>query len=205
MQTSTIKKHLIKSQGHRCQSCSLSFWLDQPIPLEIHHLDGNTSSNDLKNLQILCPNCHAQTPNFTSKNRKRHTANHVSDDIILKIIPQCQSVTEVLKVLKMNQFGRNHARINRMMDTNKVALIPRQRSELEAEHSLKLRRVVRPSPEELKKLLWEKPASQVAKDLGVSDSAIIKWCRFYGIPKPPRGYWRKVETGASGGGCNHTV
>lgn len=53
------------------------------------------------------------------------------------------------------------------------------------------RKVERPFKEELEKLVWEKPASQIAKDFGVSGKAIEKWCKAYGIQKPPRGYWTK--------------
>lgn len=55
--------------------------------------------------------------------------------------------------------------------------------------NLKLRRVERPSKEELSKLLWEKPTTQIALDFGVSDSAVGKWAKSYEINKPPRGYW----------------
>ena len=51
------------------------------------------------------------------------------------------------------------------------------------------RRVERPSKEELSKLLWEKPTTQIASDFGVSDSAVGKWAKSYEINKPPRGYW----------------
>ena len=47
----------------------------------------------------------------------------------------------------------------------------------------------RPSKEELEKLLWEKPTAQIAKDFGVSDSAVGKWAKFYNLKKPCRGYW----------------
>jgi len=47
----------------------------------------------------------------------------------------------------------------------------------------------RPSKEELQRLVWEKPTSQLAKKYGVSDNAVAKWCKRYGIEKPPRGYW----------------
>jgi hypothetical protein len=53
------------------------------------------------------------------------------------------------------------------------------------------RKVIRPSKEELEKLVWEKPTVQIGKDLGVSDKAVEKWCRAYGIDKPSRGYWAK--------------
>lgn len=56
---------------------------------------------------------------------------------------------------------------------------------------LSLRKVERPSKEELQKLLWEKPTLQLAKQFGVSDKAIEKWAKAYGLTKPPRGYWSK--------------
>ncbi|WP_143168319.1 group I intron-associated PD-(D/E)XK endonuclease [Fischerella major] len=53
------------------------------------------------------------------------------------------------------------------------------------------RKVERPSKAELQKLVWEKPTTQIAKDFGVSDKAVEKWCKVYRVEKPPRGYWVK--------------
>lgn len=64
-----VKIHLIHERGHRCESCKLTKWLDQPIPLELHHIDGSRFNNEKENLQLLCSNCHAQTDTF--KNKKR--------------------------------------------------------------------------------------------------------------------------------------
>ncbi|MCZ2224795.1 MAG: HNH endonuclease [Chitinophagales bacterium] len=47
------------------------------------------------------------------------------------------------------------------------------------------------SKTELEKLVWEKPTTHIAKDLGLTDKAVEKWCKIYGINKPPRGYWMK--------------
>lgn len=44
-------------------------------------------------------------------------------------------------------------------------------------------------------MLWERPASEVAKELGISDVALGKLCRYLQVPKPPRGYWAKVAAG----------
>lgn len=49
-----------------------------------------------------------------------------------------------------------------------------------------------PSNEELSLLLWQKPTSIIAKELGVSDSAIGKRCKLLNISKPEPGYWQKV-------------
>lgn len=51
------------------------------------------------------------------------------------------------------------------------------------------------TPEELEKLVWEMPTTEVAALFGVSDKAVEKRCKKYGIQKPPRGYWAKVDAG----------
>lgn len=49
--------------------------------------------------------------------------------------------------------------------------------------------------EELKSLVWSEPTQQLKERFGVSDVAIAKKCRKFGIDKPPRGYWNKVSAG----------
>ncbi len=65
-----IKPHLIRVRGHKCECCNLSEWRDSPIGLEIHHVDGDRTNNELDNLQLLCGNCHHLTPNFRNRSRK---------------------------------------------------------------------------------------------------------------------------------------
>ena len=57
------------------------------------------------------------------------------------------------------------------------------------------RKKFNPSKEELTKLIWDMPTTEVAKLFGVSDNAVAKRCKTLGISKPPRGYWAKVEAG----------
>jgi len=59
------------------------------------------------------------------------------------------------------------------------------------ENNLKRRKVVRPTKEELERMVWEKPCSQIAQQFGVSDNAVAKWCKSYGIVKPSVGYWQQ--------------
>ena len=54
-------------------------------------------------------------------------------------------------------------------------------------------KIVWPTDEELKELVWGKPSVLLAKELGVSDSAIGKRCKARGITKPPRGYWANIR------------
>lgn len=43
----------------------------------------------------------------------------------------------------------------------------------------------------LKKMVWRRPATVIAAELGVSSSALKKRCRHRAIETPPRGYWQK--------------
>ncbi len=67
-----LRKRLLKENilPYICDCCKKTKWLDGLIPLELHHKDGNSINNNLSNLQLLCPNCHSQTDNYRSKNRK---------------------------------------------------------------------------------------------------------------------------------------
>ena len=49
---------------------------------------------------------------------------------------------------------------------------------------------------ELYELVWTKPRSQIAKELGVSDVWINKMCRRMNVPAPPRGYWANLAAGS---------
>jgi 5-methylcytosine-specific restriction endonuclease McrA len=70
-----LRARLIEAglKEHRCEVCGIDEWQGKPISLALHHVNGSKRDNRLDNLQILCPNCHAQTPNFGVKNRRRTT------------------------------------------------------------------------------------------------------------------------------------
>ena len=53
-----------------------------------------------------------------------------------------------------------------------------------------------PSKEELQQLIFKIPTTHIAKQYGVSGKAVEKWCKKYGIQKPPRGYWMKHKKGS---------
>jgi 5-methylcytosine-specific restriction endonuclease McrA len=71
VQSNDLKKRLI-AEGYfvyRCMSCQLDAWLSEPIPLELHHVNGDRMDHRLENLQLLCPNCHALTPTYRARNK----------------------------------------------------------------------------------------------------------------------------------------
>lgn len=49
--------------------------------------------------------------------------------------------------------------------------------------------------EELYAKVWSKPATELAKEFGISDVGLAKICRKMNVPKPGRGYWRRLEVG----------
>lgn len=56
-----LKLKLIKHgfKKDECETCGVSKWMGQKVALELDHIDSNHFNNNLENLQIICPNCHA--------------------------------------------------------------------------------------------------------------------------------------------------
>jgi hypothetical protein len=49
--------------------------------------------------------------------------------------------------------------------------------------------------EELYRQVWQEPMTKLAPKYGLSDVGLAKVCRKHDIPRPPVGYWAKVEVG----------
>lgn len=73
IQTNKVRKKILEEglKPHRCECCGLEEWMGQPIPLELHHKDGNRHHNELENYELLCPNCHAFTDSYRGKNSRK--------------------------------------------------------------------------------------------------------------------------------------
>ncbi len=66
-----IRNYLLQKNHYKCEKCG---WGEvnsatNRVPLQIHHIDGNSENNAESNLQVLCPNCHSLTENFGSRNK----------------------------------------------------------------------------------------------------------------------------------------
>ena len=64
----TLKRFLIHEHGNKCWTCGITEWNNNPIVMDLEHIDGNSENNNLENLSIICPNCHSQTPTYKGKN-----------------------------------------------------------------------------------------------------------------------------------------
>jgi 5-methylcytosine-specific restriction endonuclease McrA len=74
LRSARVKELLFRMglKENKCENpeCGLSEWHGKPIVCELHHINGDSTDNRIENLIILCPNCHSQTENFRSRNRK---------------------------------------------------------------------------------------------------------------------------------------
>ena len=100
--------------------------------------------------------------------------NGIHDDCRIEnlelLCPNCHSQTSTF-------CGRNNAKVQKIKNLNK------QR------HHPGLKKIEWPSPQEIGILAWIIPTTSIAKDLGVSDKAVDKYMKKFGLDKPPRGYW----------------
>lgn len=103
---------LIALRGQKCEHCGLIEWLNQPINLQIHHLNGDHSDNRLENLQLLCPNCHSYTENFTRKNVKKIEK---TDEEFAQALRESTSIHQALKLLGLVPAGANYDRAYRVI------------------------------------------------------------------------------------------
>lgn len=73
IQSNKVRLKLLKEgyKEYKCENCGLTEWMGQPIPLELHHKDGNHHNNTINNYSLLCPNCHALTDSYRGKNSKK--------------------------------------------------------------------------------------------------------------------------------------
>lgn len=215
-----LKKRLLDEglKKHQCEKCQRTEWNGLPIPIQLHHVDGNSGDNSLNNLLILCANCHAQTENYCGRNIERSIKSYVEDTEIITQIPLWSRPSEVLRILGLSLAKPHYDRIRKLMNENPelafkktVRIIPDGHYRTEAGRIRKkgdptwrtkskphLRKVEHPSKEELTRLVWERSMCQLGRDYGVSDNAVRSWCKRYGIADiPPMGYWRKRMVGQS--------
>jgi len=107
--SSRISRYLFKFgiKERVCERCGRVEWEGEPIPLQVHHIDGDRTNNSVENLQILCPNCHALTDNYCGKNAKKRTAKEIIKETeeklnkkICKERAKKKKITEQLETIK---------------------------------------------------------------------------------------------------------
>ena len=90
---SKSKKRLLKEGllQYECYKCGLKEWMGEPISLQLEHKNGDNTNNTLKNLTLLCPNCHSQTKTFAGKNIKKEKKKYFCKNCSVKITRHSKS------------------------------------------------------------------------------------------------------------------
>ena len=179
-----LKNRLLKEgiKEAKCENpeCGLSEWHGQPIPLELHHINGDNTDNRLENLQILCPNCHALTDNYSGKNQKlnirkkeiKEKRRHLSEDEINQIISQSFSNESIKQIAENTKHSENT--VKRILKDNNIIINKNKKTKQENDKKI---------PLILESLKRNGSFSATAKEFGVSDNAIKKLLVSRGYPR----------------------
>jgi predicted RNA-binding Zn-ribbon protein involved in translation (DUF1610 family) len=64
-----VKKRMLnRGVPYRCAKCgNPGLWQDEPLSLQLDHINGVHNDNRFENLRFLCPNCHSQTRTFAGR------------------------------------------------------------------------------------------------------------------------------------------
>lgn len=116
--SSWIRKKLLDAglKDNVCERCGLDGeWCEQPIQMQLDHIDGNNKNNLLNNLQMLCPNCHSQTETFAGRNKKKNI-EHKSTLEWVAALKECDTIRDALITLNLTPNGANYRRAERMLE-----------------------------------------------------------------------------------------
>lgn len=159
--TSSLRKRLVKDgiKECKCEICGLTEWLGEKINLHLHHINGDNRDNRIENLQVLCPNCHSHTDNYCKKKKKVTSVNVKFENNINKRIKNRYTCLNCEKEFT----GRN-----KIFCSNNCRIEYSKRGE--------------PSITELVDAFKKYGNyTKVGKYFNVSDNAVRKWCKFYGL------------------------
>lgn len=126
VKTADARRAIAAKRGWKCENCGLSEWLGELIPLEIHHKDGNHLNNLEDNLQLLCPNCHAQTENYRGKNINKQKQDYVSDEDFVAALQENNSIRQGLLSLGLTGCGANYERAHKLITQYDISHLKRK-------------------------------------------------------------------------------
>lgn len=110
----TLRKYIISERGRICEGCGRETWNNMPIPLEVHHQDGDKFNNSRENLKLLCPNCHALTLNYRGKNSNTGKI-FVPDTLLVEALRNTASIRQALIKVGLAPKGGNYTRAKKLI------------------------------------------------------------------------------------------
>ena len=190
-----ILNALVNLRGRKCEKCGLQEWQGQNIPLQVHHIDGNHYNNVIDNLQILCPNCHAQTDTYAGKNKNRV---NVTDEEFVKTLQKSKSIYDAIKKLGISSGKYAYERANKLINEYNISFENARNNNhckkcgvfisRDAEYCPKCahenqRKTNWPSREILKEKIYTTSFEAIGREYKVEGNAVRKWCDYYGLPR----------------------
>lgn len=202
MRTSNALDALIALRGRKCECCGLTEWMGKPITLEVHHEDGDGMNNTLKNLKMLCPNCHSMTDNWKGRGIKKKKQDIIDEQQFLSAMKESENIRQALLKLGLSAKGGNYNTAKKIMDKYNITFQSNcmqnmcincgKKIESTAKRCQKCEGIFRTQEaiqrlpitrEELKRLIRTESFSQIGKRFNVSDNMIRKWCGWLKLPR----------------------
>lgn len=129
----------------------------------VHHLDRNRSNNSPDNLLIISGPMHVRLHSWLDKHEIIPSPSHQK-----RIDAGCVRCITCHTPINYGEKYCSH--------------VCHQKDSFTYKH---------PPKEELEKMIWSKPMTEIAKELNISDVMVSKICKKLGIEKPKRGHWLK--------------
>ena len=128
--------------------CGILTWQNKKLSLHLDHINGTNNDHRLKNLRLLCPNCHSLTPTYCGKNKKKKK-KFLKSTLPKKSNPICLDCKKPI---------------------NRKAI----RCKSCAGKYIQKTKINWPETQQLIKMIKQSSYTKIAQKLGVSDNAIRK-------------------------------
>lgn len=99
----------------KCFECGIKDWNNNPLILEMDHINGINNDHRLENLRFLCPNCHSQTSNFRGRNKNTGLMK-VSNEDLLTAYFETGNIRKALLKVGLAPKGGNYIRLKRLLE-----------------------------------------------------------------------------------------
>lgn len=153
---------------YKCAICGQgSVWNGKPLGLTLDHINGINNDNRIENLRWVCPNCDRQLDTYAGRNLKGKTS-------ALR-----ERYKKHRKELEPPNFCKSCGK----------PISPKARLCLDCYKKVPKSKA-KPAKEVLVRIIRENNGNflRIGKKLGVTDNAVRKWCKGYGLPYHSKDY-----------------
>ncbi len=108
------RRRVLAEQNDNCLICGIGEWNNQPLTIELDHINGNNQDNTRENLRFICPNCHSQTTTFRNINRNYSGNIKVSDENLIVALDNNINIRQALLSVGLTPKAANYKRAKRL-------------------------------------------------------------------------------------------